>query len=367
MKKRVLFVIYSIFGGGAERQMQYILKYLDRKRFSPLFCVFKLSIRERELVPSDIPIYVLDTKFRPASLVLIFKLCSLIKKLKPDYILSFMWGANVISIIAGTICKTKIMVSERTFTEEDIKHYSLSYLRKLLISFLYKKATKVVAVCERVRANLIEYFKIPSEKIEVIFNGIDIETIVKKMDDYSPALEGYILACGSLEPVKNYLFLLEVMERIKKMYTIPLVILGEGSQREILERKAEEKGINLILPGFVKNPYPWFKKAKVFVLTSKYEGFPNVILEAWACGVPVVAVDCAGGVRDLIKNGENGLLVRENDKVALVQAIQRLLSNSDLKEKLVRNAKKSLLQYDVHDMVKKYEDLFKINWKCYEE
>jgi glycosyltransferase involved in cell wall biosynthesis len=136
-----------------------------------------------------------------------------------------------------------------------------------------------------------------------------------------------------------------------------LLILGEGKERTNLEKRAKELKIKLIMPGYIENPYPYFRDAEVFVLTSKYEGLPNVILEAWACGTPVVAVDSPGGVKDLIKNKETGLLVPQNDRKALSQAIKNLITQHQLREKIIKNAKSELSRYDVKTMVKRYEKL----------
>ncbi|MBA7509985.1 N-acetylgalactosamine-N,N'-diacetylbacillosaminyl-diphospho-undecaprenol 4-alpha-N-acetylgalactosaminyltransferase [subsurface metagenome] len=355
--KKILFVIYSIYGGGAEKQMQYILRYIDRKKFELNLAVFHLTGTENELVPEDVPIFDLGTKLRPASIFLTYKLISLIKKIKPDRILSFLWGTNLISILAGILTKTDFLISERTFSKIDIKGYSLPKLRKKMISLLYPKAEKITTVSYDVRENLCKYFDIPESKIEVIYNGIDLEKIKKLKNEYEINLQSYLLACGGLHKWKNYDFLIEVMAELK---SLSLVILGEGPLRKHLKEKAESLGVDLILPGYINNPYPYFKKARAFVLTSLYEGFPNVVLEAMACGVPVVSVDCPGGVNEIIENGKTGLLVPSDDKKVLAGAMIKLLKDENLCKVLTENAyRKVKEEFTLARMVKSYEDVLK--------
>jgi len=356
MRKQVLFVIYSIYGGGAEKQMQYILRYLDRDKFIPHLAVFRIWGRERNLVPSDVEIYNLRKNLHFAPLVIPWRLMMLIKRIKPDVILSFMWPANLVSLLIGWILRREVMISERTYPSINVREYSLAFLWKRLIAFLYRKARLIISVSERVKRDLCENFFLPEKKIVVVKNGIDISKVRKKMEEYEPPFEGYIFACGNLRREKNYDFLIEVVANISG---ILLVIAGGGREEEKdrLGRKAKELGVNLILPGFQENPYPWFKKAKVLVLTSNYEGSPNVVLEAFACGVPVVAIDCPGGIRELIKDGENGFLIPPQNKNAMVEAIKRILHNPSLVERLKKNAHLKIAEYDIRRMVGSYERL----------
>ncbi|MFQ5867208.1 MAG: glycosyltransferase [bacterium] len=355
--KKILFVIYCMYGGGAEKQMQYILRHIDRKKFEPNLAVFHLTGMEREVVPEDVPIFDLSTKLRPASIFLTFKLIGLIKKIKPDKILSFLWGINLISILAGILTKTDFLISERTLSEIDIKGYFLSKLRKKVVSLFYHKAEKIIAVSHNVKKNLCKYFDISKRKIEVISNGIDLKKIEKLKSEYEINLQNYLLACGGLHKWKNYDFLIEVMAELK---SLSLVILGDGPLKKHLKQKAESLGVNLILPGYINNPYPYFKKAKVFALTSLYEGFPNVVLEAMACRVPIVSVDCPGGVNEIIETGKTGLLVPLGDKKVLTSAVIKLLENKNLCKILTENSYRKIKEeFTLDRMIKSYEDVMK--------
>jgi N-acetylgalactosamine-N,N'-diacetylbacillosaminyl-diphospho-undecaprenol 4-alpha-N-acetylgalactosaminyltransferase len=150
-----------------------------------------------------------------------------------------------------------------------------------------------------------------------------------------------------------------LIEAVSKLPGYTLVILGKGSLKDHLEEKANEMGVNLILPGYIENPYPYYNNAKVFVLTSKYEGMPNVVLEAMASRVPVVAVECPGGLRELIKTEDTGLLVEKRDAGLIAEAVKRIINDASFAEKLKSNAEKYVSEFDIQLMVKKYESILK--------
>ncbi len=138
-----------------------------------------------------------------------------------------------------------------------------------------------------------------------------------------PGTGPLILACGKLKPQKDFSTLLEAAARIRRERPFRLVILGEGEERSMLERTARRLGIGdrVLLPGFVRNPWAWLARASLFVLSSRFEGSSNVLLEALACGCPVVATDCPSGPRELLANGRFGRLVPVGRPEILAQAI----------------------------------------------
>ena len=339
--------------------MQYILKYIDRKKFQPYLALFQMTGKEKDVVPADVDVYDLSTKLRPASFFLFFKLAKLIKRIKPDKILSFMWGVNTVAVPAALICGVKIIAGERTFPMRSVERYGLGRIRRQLISFWYRRAEKIIANSDAVRESLIKDFCIPAANTEVIHNGIIEEEVRNKSGEQVQGIpEGeFVISAGHLEEVKNYGFLIEVMAQVNKTKKVPLVILGEGPMRRCLEKKAQAADIELILPGHVRNPFPFIKKSSVFVLTSLYEGSPNVLLEAMACGVPVVAVDSPGGIREMIETGKNGIIISQGSKIEMAEAIKRILGNPDFAKGITAQAQKTVSQFDVLSMVKKYESI----------
>ena len=355
-KKRTLFVIYSIYGGGAERQMQYILKYIDRTKFEPHLFVFRLFGGESKLVPRDVPLYGIREGLVPRTFFAIFSLLKLLEKIKPDRIVSFMYPANLVTLFVGWLLGKKVIVGERTHLSAHFKECSFSFLWRPLVKFFYAKAGKITAVSGEVKSDLVRNFGLAPEKIEVIRSGADILWIRKKMLEKEAGPSGFVFTCGNLRSEKNHVFLLEAMAQLQG---IPLVIAGGGREKErrFLEKKAKELDVNLTLAGFKENPYPLFRKAKVFVLTSRYEGFPNVVLEAMACGVPIAAVDCPGGIREIITPGETGVLVPPGDKDALAAAIKKIVNDDAFSRRLAENAEERIREFDIRTTVKKYEEV----------
>lgn len=352
-RKKVLFVAHSIYGGGSEKRISSILRGLDRSKFEPHLCVFSLTGKEAQVLPADVPLHDLRTSLRPASLFLVWKLYRLIKELKPDKVFSVLWSVNLVSAAAAMLAGTPAVLNEATTPSESIKRYPFPALRKTLIGALYRRARSVVAVSDYAKADLVRNFGVPAGKIAAVRNAVRAEEIERAAAEQCPAGEGYVFSCGGLNWWKNYGLLIEAM---KGGAGAKLVILGEGPLHDELAAQARDAGVDLELPGHKDNPYPYFKHASVFVLTSLYEGFPNVIAEAMACGTPVIAVDCPGGVREIMEDGLTGRIVPQNDPAALKAAILELRSDKALAQELAANARAALLKdFSFRKMLDGYE------------
>jgi len=364
-RKKLLFVIHTIYGGGAERQMQYLLKGIDRTKFEPHLAIFSTTGKEKSVVPPDVPVHLIATRLRPASFFLIFKLARLMKALKPEQVLSFLWSVNLITLIGARLSgvKARIVVAERTYPELSVKRYSFSRLRELLIKILYPAAGRIVAVSGAVAANLVEQFSVPEEKITIIYNGADIAAIEKRKTEaasVAPATP-FLLGAGGLNATKNFPLLIRSFARVaEKRKDLSLLIIGEGDERPALESLVSSLGLQgrVILPGMIENPYPLIASAEILVVSSLFEGLPNVIIEAMVCGTPVIATKCSSGIQELIEHNETGLLVPSNEEGPLAEAIELLAGDAALREKLAKKARAAALErHELGNMIKKYEDL----------
>jgi N-acetylgalactosamine-N,N'-diacetylbacillosaminyl-diphospho-undecaprenol 4-alpha-N-acetylgalactosaminyltransferase len=364
---KILFVIYSIYGGGAEKQMQEILRRIDRSKFEPHLAVFELSGKESSVLPQDVTLYDLRTPFRPASLFLALKLARLIDKIKPDKVLSFLWSVNLIALSAGMISRhhPQIFVSERTLPSESVLRYRFSYIRGLLIKIIYPGASKIAAVSRNVKNDLIERFGVPAEKIAVIYNSIDLEKIRSAMKEEIDLKPPFLISAGGLNPTKNFEFQIRAFVKLKAARPgLKLVILGEGALRQKLEELIKELKLDgsVLMPGYVGNPHKYFSRASCFILSSHFEGFPNVVPEAMACGTPVVLADQLLGARELVEDRVTGLVYARDNPDSLVSSVEALLNDPALARQLSDNAlarvKKDL---DINKMVRNYEDLFSLS------
>ncbi len=353
MKKKILFVTYSIHGGGSEKRLQSILRGLNREKFEPHLCVLSPSGREADVIPPDVRLHRLPAPMRPASLFLTWHLFKLLKELRPDKIFSVLWSVNTIAAAAARLAGIPAILNEATTPSESVKRYSFPALRKRLISFFYRGAADIITVSDYAAADLVKNFAVPAAAITTVHNGIMAAETEKASLEYNPGTTGHILACGGLNWWKNYSLLIKALAGESGR---ELVILGTGPLEGRLRDEAAKAGVKLSLPGHKENPYPYFRQAAVFVLTSRYEGFPNVLLEAMACGTPVISVDCPGGIREIIEDGKTGLIVPQENPAALRQAITRLLDDPTLAKRLAEQARVKLAtEFTFKKMLTAYE------------
>ena len=361
--QKVMFIISSFCIGGVEKVVINILKNLDKNKYSPVLVILASDATlQRELRDTTIPIIKLGVEGRFATLRLILPLAKLINREKPRTIISFMWGINSIVMLTKIFLYSpvRIILSERIHLGYDIPNYQFSFIRRFLIKQLYPKSDTIIAISSGIKKNLIEEFNVPKEKIKVIHNGIDLESIKILADaHFNAPFKSYIVSVGRLEKQKNYSLLLNAFAKISKKYNVGLVILGEGKERKNLEELIDNLGLDgkVFMPGVVDNPYSWLAHGKIFVLCSQYEGFGNVIIEAMACGIPTVATDCPSGPGEIIKHGVTGLLVENNNAKKLEEAISKLLDNTSLAKEISERALKEVEKWDIKKVTKKYETI----------
>ncbi|GAJ38354.1 glycosyltransferase [Saccharococcus caldoxylosilyticus] len=338
MKKKVLFILPSLRGGGAERVMVTLLKHVDRDKFDLHLALVSKEGPYLTEVPYDVPIYDLGAKRVRYAFVPMLKL---IRQLKPDIVFSTLGHLNIALIILRflMLSHTRLIVREANTVSEIVKLSSKSWLWKFLYKTFYKQADLVICQSDYMKQDLIENFKVPEQKAIRIYNPVDVDTIRKKANlGENPFLHSptspNIVAIGRLVYQKGFDRLLQAMPQLlKEKPNAKLWILGEGPLEEELKEQCIRLGIveKVEFVGFQKNPYVWLKHADLFVLSSYYEGLPNVLLEAIACGCPVVAVDHPGGTREVME--ALGLLDRlEYAELTLPLHLFRPLNEECLKQ-----------------------------------
>jgi glycosyltransferase involved in cell wall biosynthesis len=249
----------------------------------------------------------------------------------PQAIYSTIPHANLLTLIAAKISRqsTKVIVRE---SNVPITALSLSVVSKIvskLSPLAYTWADAIIAVSEGVAHELTSLNPKLGPKIKVLPTPV----VSSRLDELAGELPAhawlgdsrvpFILAAGRLHPQKDFATLLRAFTRVRSTTDVRLIILGEGKERRFLESLAEELGItdSISMPGFVENPFPYLKQARTFVLSSRYEGMPNVLIQAMAFGTPVVATDCPGGAAEILRRGDWGVVVPVGDCLALSQAI----------------------------------------------
>jgi len=278
------------------------------------------------------------------------------KDTTPKVLISANERINIVALLAKKIYKaqTKVIITIHINNTKQIRNENRGFFiyvyRKLIIfiaRLTYKWADHVVTVSQGVAADAAKIFKIPPSKIKVIHNPIvtgNIEYKMKLPVDHpwlKPEEKQVILGIGRLVNQKDFYTLLSSFALVKKsMPGAKLIILGEGPQREKLEEKILALGLkeHVAMPGFVDNPYNYLYNASVFVLSSAWEGFGNVLVEAMATGTPVVSTDCPSGPAEILCDGKYGPLVSPGDIKGLATAIVKILENPPSSEQLKRRA-----------------------------
>ncbi|HEY8366975.1 MAG TPA: glycosyltransferase, partial [Bacteroidia bacterium] len=226
---------------------------------------------------------------------------------------------------------TRLVVREANTISVSSKN-SLNFKARilpLLMKLLYPSADAVIAVSEGVAKDLTQIIGLPAEKVKVIYNPVITPEIFKKAEEpikhpwFAPGELPVILGVGRLTKQKDFVTLIRAFDIVRKEYPSRLVILGEGEERPKLEALVKELGLEqyVYMPGFEENPFKYMKHAAVFVLSSRWEGLPNVLIQALALGTPVVSTDCPSGPREILSAGKYGTLVPVGDYDALAKAI----------------------------------------------
>ena len=202
----------------------------------------------------------------------------------------------------------------------------------------------------------------PDERIRVIGNPAwpaVAASVGTHLDRSSPATRT-VLAVGRLTPQKGFDLLLEAFARIAADFTDwRLVILGSGTDRDALVEQATQLGIaeSVELLGWTAEVASWFSNADLFVLSSRYEGFPNVLLEAMAAGVPVISFDCESGPREIVRHELDGLLVPAGDVAALASAMQRLMADETLRHTYGQRGREVTERFSVAEFFRRWQQV----------
>ena len=276
-----------------------------------------------------------------------------LQRARPQALLSALTNMNLIALWARRLAEvpTRLVVSERNTLSQEVQAESRKrgeWRWRFLLPMVgrtYRWAEAIVAVSAGVADDLSTAPKIPRKRILTIYNpvtpGLDNKSRASCHHPwFEPGSAPVLLAVGRLAAQKDFPTLLRAFARVRRARPARLVILGEGEERTKLEALAGELGLaaDVALPGFVLNPFPYMARAAVFVLSSVHEGFPNVMIEALACGCPVVSTDCPSGPTEILDGGAYGALVPVGDVEAMAMAINAALDGTHDAQRLKARA-----------------------------
>jgi glycosyltransferase involved in cell wall biosynthesis len=371
-KVKILFFINSLSGGGAERVVVEVINNLDRSRFIPGLLLLKKTGPYLQHLNQDVRIFELSGCGGYKNIFKMRKrLLSLLGQFQPTLIHSNLVGPNRIILRSLLGCSEipPIVVSEHnnlTLTLQSRKNKFRRTLVNCEIRFLYKKAAEIIAVSDGVKQDLIQNHGMAEGRITVIHNPVDISKIQEHITNHHFDLRTtndsvrHVVAIGRLTKQKGFSDLIKAFSLILKEISVDLTILGEGELRPELEKQIHDLNLkNVIkLPGFVNNPWPLIHAADLFVMSSYWEGFGNVIVEAMACETPVVSTDCNYGPREIITDRINGILFPVGDIEAMSNAMLAILKDEGLGRSMAEEGKKKVVQFESKIVTRKYEQLF---------
>lgn len=333
-KERIAIFAPSMRGGGMERVTLAIAVGVADKGHPVDLLLVSAEGPFMSRIPDHINVIDFGTT---RALKTIPGLIKYMRQYKPHAMLCAMGHIGLMAVIAQllSLSKTNIFIAIHT-TMSLSTRYLPPMKRRILFETtrLYARASSVIGVSQGVVDDLAQHTRIPKNKLRVVYNPVITPHLKQAMNEpinhkwLQDKSIPVVLGAGHFLPLKGFDVLIEAFSHVVAKQPARLIIIGEGKQREMLTALIQKLGLEdcVDLPGFADNPYAYMKQADVFTLSSRSEGLPTVLIEAMACGCPVVSTDCPSGPREILNNGEYGKLVPVENPEALAEAILQSLS-----------------------------------------
>ena len=313
-RTRVLFALTDLCGGGAQRVVLTLLRHLPRERFELQLALVTRTGRFADDVPPDVRVHDLAASRVRATAP---RLVALVRELRPHVVFSTLYHMNQMLLLLRPLLPrgTRLVIREGITVSEALRGRGGGWLSSGLVRWLYPTADRIVCQCDFMADDLARHFGVPRAKMTTIYNPIDAERVrllaAEGPNPFADARPGpQLVAMGRLDPQKGFDELIRALRALlAQRPEAQLWLLGEdsdpgGANLRSLEALAGQTGVagRVHFVGFQENPYPWLAHADLFVLSSRYEGLPNALLEAIALGCPVVALDRPGGTREILEH-----------------------------------------------------------------
>ena len=368
-KIKIILIISSLGHGGAQRVITYIASHLKREKYDISLILYEKKGSLLHELSDHIHIYDFKKQTPWDFIRLILSTRKVIRESNPDIVMSFLFYTNIVTGLALLFLKRKfkLIFSERNYPPQYLLRTPCGWIKKFLIKFTYPKADLVLPNSDLTKVALNNIFNVRPERLKTIYNPIDLKSVIQKSQDkvghpfFDSRDTQVIVSVGRLVPQKRIDRLLRAFFLVKKQIDIArLIIIGEGKLRAELSELAVKLNIQDLVEfvGFKENPYSWIAKSDIFVLSSDYEGFPNVLLESMACQTPIISTDCQSGPSEIIINGESGLLIPPGDEKEMANGIVKLLENKQLRDKIAENGMKRVAEFSIEKILPQYEQIF---------
>lgn len=358
-KIKILYIMPSLSSGGAEHFLFDLIYNLNEEIFDPYLLLFNgKGFFYPDAIEKGIKIKVLKKRFK-LDVFNFYQIYRYVKKIKPD-IVHTQLGGDIYGKLAAKLVGIKKIISTEQNVSNSYKKIIL-FFKKITASF----SDKIIAISSAVKKDIILKYKIPVNKVDLIFNGVDIEKFKQEKYIEKKTIKNkdkiIIGSIGRLTPQKNFILLFRALSKIKD-YNFECFIVGDGELKEILEKKIVEMNLEnkVKLLGTRKDIKEFLAKLDFFVLPSKWEGLGVVLLEAGMAKLPVLA-SATGGILDIIKNKETGILFKNDNLFDLTQKLNYFFDSKNKNELdfLGENLYNFIIEkFDVKKITKQYEDLY---------
>lgn len=360
-RRPLSLVTSSMEGGGAQRTVAKLAAGFARRGYDVDLVLAHATGPFLAELPEQVRVVDLAV---PRLATAVGPLVRYLRRARPAVVFSALDYVNIVTLAAHRLSRVDVpvVVSERNTLSAAVAHTTRRRTRLIphLISRIYPWADAVVAVSQGVGDDLLATCGLPADRLHVLYNPVVTPEVARMRAEpvEHPWLRQRdvptVLAVGRLMPQKDYPVLLEAFAQLRRRRPARLVILGEGPLRDQLTAQATRLSISedVSMPGFCANPYPAMAAADAFVLPSRWEGLPGVLIEALFCGPPVVATDCPSGPREVLDGGRHGRLVPVGDAAAMATALEDALAG-----RVPRPTAESWQPYEQETVVDAYLEL----------
>jgi glycosyltransferase involved in cell wall biosynthesis len=332
-KERLALFLPGLYEGGAERIILNLAKGIADRGYAVDLVLARAEGPYLPQIPDSVRLVDLKAARVASSVPALVRYC---QRERPTALLSALF-ANIIALWARRLASVhpRLVISEHNSLSSVIRNQAdLRWqVYPKLAGWFYPWADEIVAVSKAVADDLAQTTTIPRSRIQVVYNPVVTPDLRAKSEEplqhpwFQSGEPPVVLSVGRLTEQKAFDVLIRAFSQVRKNRPARLLILGEGEDRPMLEALIRELGLDqdVCLLGFVQNPYSYMAHAAVFALSSRWEGLPTVLIEALYLSTPIVATDCAGGAREILKDGSYGRLVPVDAPTTLADAIEAIL------------------------------------------
>lgn len=367
----VVFALKDLNGGGAEKAVINVVTNWSTSDVVPVLLLSRWRGQYVREVPEHIPVVTLDVPLRASDS---FRFGRRLREELGEFdvrtIVSSMTAMNRMILRARLLgyVSCRVVAVEQTTLSVRLQRERLRWLRRQELKVLYRRADRTVTPSHGLAADVADTLSLPRGRVECVHNPIDLEQVQQlaagpntepMARDFDCPRRPVVCAAGRLTVQKGFDDLIRAFSQLPEKLRGTLVVLGEGEQHKHLQALADELGIGsrVCLPGFSANPWWYIAQSQVFALSSRWEGFGNVLVEAMACGTPVVSTDCPHGPREIISHGVDGLLVEPADVEGLTHALARVLGDADFAAELAERGRARSRDFDAAEVSSRYAAL----------